>query len=163
EYLLPLDPLAVPARAAAAQFAAGDPGGRILVDSRFAADFALASGVDPSRLLTPFDDHFEQLVVAPPPGVRVIVVTSAAADVVAGNYPALRLFDTLPDATLIAQGGTAQTFVRAFRYSPITVPTADLSRPVVEPYAQAEERLLAALLDRAGDDLLLTRPDGWTY
>ncbi len=154
---------AAAAREAARAFRLADPGGRVLVDPRFAATFVLEGGINPNRLLTPFDQDFSALVAAPPDDVRTIVVTDAEDDFVGGNYPRLRLLDVVPDATLLAEGRARPALVRAFRREPPAALLPDLERAIVAPYAAAEERLLAEVARRLGPDLMPTRMDGWAY
>lgn len=158
------------ARAAAAQFGGGnhDPGGRVLADPRFTASFLLDSRIDPRRLLTPFDKEFKDLVVNPPEDVRITVVSESLDDYVSGNYPTQRLMDTLPDATLLAEGKTegAAQFVRVFERHLRPEPTED-APPVSRgdpALTQREDEIYAAVraeMDKRGG--LPLRPDGWAY
>lgn len=70
EHLLPAAQRVAAEQSAATKFAANDPGGRVLLDPRFTATFARDAGIDPHRLLTPFDADFKQLAKNPPAGAR---------------------------------------------------------------------------------------------
>lgn len=163
------DPRQEAERRAAEAFGSVDPGGRILLDPRVNATFVRAAGIDPRRLLTPFDDGFEHLVTNPPDDVRVIVVTDSLDDAVAGNHPAGRIADLMPDATLIAQGRVEHddgvTAVRVFRREHIVEPEQD--HPFIErdpAITDKENRILMAVLEemkRRGG--LPLRPDNWAY
>lgn len=157
------DSRAVAGRAAGTEFSEVDPGGRILLDPRFTPTFVLSAGIDPNRLLTPFDEGFEQFVTAPPSDVDMVVVTDSLDDRVAGNYPAMRLLDFLPNGTLLAEGSTSSFFLRAFESEHYELPTENLERSTSARYAEAEERLLEEVSQRLGSNMLPTRPDGWAY
>lgn len=165
ENLLPVASRVPAERQAGAKFAQADPGGKILIDPRFSASFALASRVDPHRLLTPFDRDFKRLVVAPPDDVQTIVVTDTLDDFVAGNYTAERLLDVLPDATLVADGKAGGEFTRAFRRYAHDEPTRDASRVDKDPVIAAQEDAIlhAILNEMSKDGGLPLRPDGWAY
>ncbi len=148
---------------AASMFRRGDPGGRVLLDPRFTASFVLAAHIDPHRLLTPFDGDFPRWVANPPHDVRAIVVTDSRDDLVGDNYPALRLGVTTPYAVLMGEGMDETTVVRVFHRVSVSLPMADVARPRIEPYARAEDRLLAEVEHRLGSRMLPTRLDGWAY
>ncbi|MGH2599143.1 MAG: hypothetical protein ACRDJ9_07125, partial [Dehalococcoidia bacterium] len=150
---------------AAAAFAGADPGGRILLDPRFTATFVREAGIDPRRLITPFDDGFEQLVKAPPDDVRVLLVTDSLEDDVAGNYPAGRLTELMPDATLIAHGEAGSAKVRVFRRELYKEPTQDLPFVERDPAVSQQENtvLMAVLTEMRSRNGLPVRPDGWAY
>lgn len=165
ENLLPTEQRVSAEQAAAAKFVGNDPGGRILLDPRFAATFAQDAKIDPHRLLTPFDANFKHLVKSPPSDVHAMVVTDTLDDFAGGNYPAERLLDILPDATLIGDGTAGDTFVRAFRRDATAEPTQDAPQKNADPaLTQKEDTILTAIqqeMQKRGG--LPTRPDGWAY
>ncbi len=153
-------------RAAAAQFVDADPGGGILIDPRFAATFVIASGVDPDRLVTPFDDTFEEQVTSPRPEIRTVVVTDHRDDFVSGNHPAMRLADVLPNGVLVAEGRAGETFQRVFNHEPVVEPSTALPAPSPDPAIREQEEVIlralrAELAARGG--LPLRAGDGWAY
>jgi hypothetical protein len=168
---LPSEPRVAAQREAAAAFTTVDPGGRILVDPRYAATFILAAGIDPNRLITPFDSDFPQLASNPPDDVGSLVVTDSLDDFVGGNYPALRTLnlELVPEGQRIAEGkvesdkGTAA--VRVYRLEHFGEPDKDVPAREVDPtITQWEDTVLTAMLEemdkRQG---LPLRPDGWAY
>jgi hypothetical protein len=165
EHLLPTEQRVAAEQAAAAKFAAHDPGGRVLLDPRFTATFARDAGIDPHRLLTPFDGDFKKLAKSPPADVRTLVVTDTLDDFAGGNYSAERLLDILPDATLIGDGKAGDTFVRAFHRDAVTEPTQDAPQKNTDPaLTKQEDTILAAVeqeMQKRGG--LPIRPDGWAY
>jgi hypothetical protein len=159
EGLPPDAPRIVAEREAARRFS--DPGGRVLADPRFTATFLLQAGIDPRRLLTPFDAGFPSWVASPPADVTTVVVTEHPDDLVGGNYPALRLLRQLPDMRLESESRAGTTDVRAFVRAPVELPSADAPRAVLEPYASAEDRLLSAVrLARGCCVVRRSRPSG---
>ena len=165
ENLLPVEPRVAAEQAAATKFISNDPGGRVLLDPRFTATFAQDAHIAPNRLLTPFDSNFKRIAANPPADVKAIVVTDSLDDFAGGNYPAQRLLDTLPNASLLADGKADPTFVRAFHRLSTDEPTANLpTKQGAAPVAQKEDAILSAVLNemqkRGG---LPMRPDGWAY
>ncbi len=161
-------PRLVAERQAAAAFRQVDPGGRILLDPRVTATFVREAGIDPRRLITPFDDGFERLVTAPPDDVRVVVVTDSLDDAVAGNYPAARIVTMLPDATMIAEGkteGAGHALVRVFRRELFRKPEHDAPFLAGDPAITEQENTIAwaVLNEMKARDGLPVRPDGWAY
>ena len=98
-----------------------------------------------------------------PSDVRTVVVTDHPDDLLAGIDPDMRLLKFLPNATLLSEGRRESFFVRAFEREPYKLPTKNLERRSLEPYAKAEERLLAEVERRLGPEMLPTRTDGWAY
>ena len=168
--LPPVAARAAVARAAAAGFAARDPGGRILLDPRFTADFVLASRIDPHRLLTPFDRDFARLVAAPPRDVRAVVLSDTPADLVNGNYPAERVADLLPDAHLLTAATAHRRFVRVFARDSMLEPTVNASPKQYDPTVRRWENVILTAVLREMDKRkgLPARPEtsataGWAY
>jgi hypothetical protein len=149
----------------AAKFVSHDPGGRVLLDPRFTATFVQDAHIAPNRLLTPFDSNFKRIAASPPADVKTIVVTDSLEDFVGGNYPAQRLLDILPNATLLADGKADPTFVRAFQRLSTDEPTANLPTQQADPaLMQKEDAILGAVpneMQKHGG--LPARPDGWAY
>lgn len=167
--LVPVDSRISTEREAGRAFRQTDPGGRILLDPRFTADFVLTAQIDPHRLMTPFDPRFSRIVGSPPADISTVVVTESTHDDVSGNYPEERIADQLPDATLIAAGKQGDALdaprTRAFKLLPAVLP-AQNAQPAnrdADLVPQEQQLLAAVQKELLGLNGLPYRPDGWAY